>query len=238
MLGGIRSDRRDRIAVSGSTGRRVDPQGRGSTRMHRSKRPSLATTIKPRAVWLAVASCLAAALISAPAASAAIGNAEFGPVPSVVPRNTPVTITLTHDQPGRHRRQQRRAGGPRRPGTGRRDQTRRVTVQGYECPDGTKLTTLPTGTPAGTVACHWDTLAADSQVELTVTILPADDSWVSLTGYQSVGGVAPAEVDLGLHAGRAPGAPQGRPQRADQRPGAARRGRDRPAQDHAQQRFR
>ena len=156
-------------------------------------RPSLATSIKPRAVCLAVASCLAAALMSAPAASAAVSTA-FDPLPFEVPRNAPVTVKLQMTNPDPAAVDNVALGvnasqflddGTSPP----------VTVQGYECLNGTKLTTLPPGTPAGTVACHWDTVAASGgQVAMTVTILPADGAFVSLRGYQSVGGSPPIQV--------------------------------------------
>ena len=157
------------------------------------KRPGLATIIKPRAVVLAVASCLVVALMSASAASAAV-SASFDEVPYPVPRNTPVTVTLRATNPDATDASdvalavyaEQWLEGENSP----------VTVQSYDCQnEGTKPTTLPPGTPAGAVACHWDTVAADGgQAAIAVTLLPADGAYVQLTGYQSVGGAASEQV--------------------------------------------
>ncbi len=149
---------------------------------------------KPRAACVAVASCLAATLLSASGASAAVGTAAFDPVPSQLARNTPLTVTLRLPNPGPDAANNVALGVNARQFLD--DETNPpVNVTGYTCADGTKLTTLPPGTPPGTVACHWDTVAGGGgKVAMTVTILPADGASVSLIGYQSVGG-AGTEVD-------------------------------------------
>jgi len=150
--------------------------------------------VKIRAASAALASCLAAALLSASAASAAVITA-FDPVPSETARNTPVTVTLRMTNPD----QTDVANVALAINASRfndDDETSApIAPQGVNCGNGTQVTSLPVGTPPGTVACHWDTVAKNGGVvAMSVTILPPDGSYVSLRGYQAIGAAIPVQA--------------------------------------------